>query len=205
MPHRDLRHPELGFDPLAPFVVLAIMCHPNSADKLGRDRMLSTNRRGTGEGKVRTSVLEDAEFKTEVDFHARRRSLAGFVLLECLRQHAVDGRVNLEHTVELEMTLPDRWVNTWGFDSNPEAHKTHMPHSRRKVRDAFSHYLPASHLWAAFLHVIQNDRSDAFPDRNEHLPRFLRVCACLCRHGIANSFAGRQQATCFAAGCCLAI
>jgi hypothetical protein len=49
----------------------------------------------------------------------------------------------------------------------------HMPHSRRKMLEAFHHYLPVAHLWAALLHGYQNERNDISPASPSTLPTFL--------------------------------
>jgi hypothetical protein len=173
MPTRDLRSNDGSLDPLAPFMVLALMCNPRSEDKPDRDHMLSTIRADTGVGKPRVGTFTDEAFLVEVAKHASHAAICGFLLMTCIQRHELGEKSNLETAIELARSLPERWEVTYGSDTVDPDKPPHMPHSRRKAMDAFNHYLPVSHLWAAYVHGQQNDRPDIVPTSNETLPTFL--------------------------------
>lgn len=173
MPLRDLRLCNGRLNPLAPFIVLGTMCYPRKEDQQNRNRMLSTIRAQTGEGKPRAGIQTTPEFEQEVDYHARRAGIAGSLLMTCIQRHELGEDDSLDAAINSIKTLPDRWVNLEGFAFDRDAYKSHTPHSRRKMVDAFNRYLPAAHLWASYLHGEQNERPDISPANNATLPLFL--------------------------------
>ena len=66
-----------------------------------------------------------------------------------------------------------RWTDHIWPVWDTKAIEAHMPHSRRKMLDAFRNYLPVAQLWAALLHGHQNARGDITPASLETLPTFL--------------------------------
>jgi hypothetical protein len=81
----DLRLDEDTFDPLAPFKVLAVLCHPR--DRSARERMLAHVHAGTGVGRPRRRALDRDEFHSEVRQNALRAGVAGSLLLTRLQLH----------------------------------------------------------------------------------------------------------------------
>ncbi len=79
MPTIDLRDQSRGLQPLAPFKVLAVMCHPS--DRTMRQRMLALLHRETGVGTPRRAGLSNEEFYKEVETRKNRGILAGALLL----------------------------------------------------------------------------------------------------------------------------
>jgi hypothetical protein len=148
------------------------MCYPRSEDKFNRDQMLSTLRAQTGEGKARAAVISTEDFLRDVSYHAPRAGVCGHLLKTCINLYELGEDHCLEAAINLVKTLPDRWARE-GLNFDKYAWLTHMPHSRRKIRDAFNRYLSASHLWATLIHGIQTERPDIAPDSNTTLPTFL--------------------------------
>ncbi|MBT3703684.1 MAG: hypothetical protein HN725_08850 [Alphaproteobacteria bacterium] len=173
MPYRDLRTADGTLDPLAPFIVLALMCFPRTEDKQHREQMLSTIRLQTGVGKPRVRTITEDGFFREVDKHAAHAAISGSLLMTCIQHHKLGENHSLEVAIDLARTLPDRWEPVYGFETVEDDKPAHMPHSRRKMMDAFNQYLSVAHLWAAFLHGQQNERGDIAPYSNDLLPTFL--------------------------------
>ncbi len=193
MPIRDLRHPEDNLDPLAPFIVLSVMCCPRTEDRRDRERMLSTIRAGTGVGKPRAAIMDNIEFMRELSRHAPRAGMAGGLFLTFLQLHALGEPCSLNAAIEQSRHLPDRWWEKLWPVFEPDTALTHMPHSRRKMLDAFNRYLPGAHLWAALLFGFQNNRPDVFPDSNEHLPTFLTYAHAFAAMAERVPFGGRDR------------
>lgn len=173
MPVRDLRTDDGPLNPLAPFIVLGLMCYPRQEDQQYRARMLSTLRAQTGVGKPRVRKLTADQFFQKVGYHVPRAAVSGFLLMTCVQLHELGEDHSLEAAIALASPLPDRWANKLWPVYDKLDQLTHMPHSRRKMRDAFNRYLPVAHLWAAFLHGVQNERPNIAPTDNTTLPTFL--------------------------------
>ncbi len=173
MPIRDLRTSDNQIDPLAPFIVLGIMCHPQPEERVQRDQMLSTARRQTGEGKVRRAVLSTEEYLSNTGRHAARGGIAGSLFLTYLQLSMLGERTSLNASISIIRGNPPRWSDHFWPVRDAKAADKHMPHSRRKMLDAFRHYLPVAHLWAALLHGHQNGRNDTSPESLGTLPTFL--------------------------------
>ncbi|NQU71172.1 MAG: hypothetical protein HQ514_11520 [Rhodospirillales bacterium] len=193
MPIRDLRHLGDGLDPLAPFIVLSVMCYPRTEDRRDRERMLSTIRASTGVGKPRAAIMDNIEFMRELSRHAPRAGMAGGLFLTFLQLHARGEPCSLSAAIKRTRPLPDRWTEKLWPVFEPDTALTHMPHSRRKMLDAFNRYLPASHLWAALMFGFQNDRPDVFPDCIEHLPTFLAYAHAFAEMAERVPFDGRDR------------
>lgn len=173
MPFRNLRTSDNQIDPLAPFIVLAIMCHPLAVERAQRNQMLSTMRRQTGEGKVRRAVLSTEEYLSNTSRHAARGGIAGSLFLTYLQLNELGERASLNAAISIVRSHPPRWSEHHWPVWDAKAVDKHMPHSRRKMLDAFRHYLPAAHLWAALLYGYQNERNDISPESLGTLPTFL--------------------------------
>lgn len=173
MPFRDLRTFDNQIEPLAPFIVLAVMCHPQPDEGVERERMLSTLRLQTGRGKVRRAVLSNEEFRDGVSRHAARGGIAGSLLLTYLQLNELGARASLNASISIVSSYPPRWSDHLWPLWDAKAVAMHMPHSRGRMLRAFRHYLPAAHLWAALLHGYQNERNDISPESLGTLPIFL--------------------------------
>jgi hypothetical protein len=82
MPAFSLREGEV-LHPLAPFKVLAVMCHPE--DRAGREAMAASIARETGAGNMRRQPLNNKEFMAEVGRISGRAGLVGTLLLTRLQ------------------------------------------------------------------------------------------------------------------------
>ncbi len=83
MPIFDLRDQSGGLHPLAPFKVLAVMCHPT--DRKMRERMLAPIQRETGTQTPRAASLSHDQIMREVQLRGNRAGLAGGLLLTLLQ------------------------------------------------------------------------------------------------------------------------
>lgn len=173
MPFRDLRTFDNQIDPLAPFIVLAIMCHPRPEKRAERDQMLSTVRRQTGKGKVRRGVLSTEDYLSNTGKCAARGAVVGSLFLTYLQRSELGERSSLNRAISIVRCHPPRWSDHLWPVWDAEAVRMHMPHSRRKMLEAFQHYLTVGHLWAALLHGYQNERNDISPESLSTLPTFL--------------------------------
>ena len=75
MPQFDLRNKDGKIDPLAPFKVLAVMCHPTS--RLRREQVLAPIQKETRQGTASTAAVSSEEFMAEVRRNSRRAAVAG--------------------------------------------------------------------------------------------------------------------------------
>lgn len=173
MPFRDLRTFDNQIDPLAPFMVLAIMCHPQPEEGTQRDQMLSTLRHQTGKGKVRRGILSTEEYLSNTSRYAARGFVVGSLFLTYLQLSELGEHASLNRAISNVRYYPPRWSDHLWPVWDAKAVHMHMPHSRRKMLEAFHHYLPVAHLWAALLHGYQNEPNDISPESLTTLPTFL--------------------------------
>ena len=173
MPIRDLRTFDNQIDPLSPFIVLAIMCNPQPEEGAQRDQMLSTLRHQTGKGKVRRGVLSTKEYLSNISRYAARGFVVGSLFLTYLQLSELGEHASLNRAISIVRCYPPRWSDHLWPVWDAKAVHMHMPHSRRKMLEAFHHYLPVAHLWAALLHGDQNERNDISPSSLETLHTFL--------------------------------
>ena len=171
MPLFDLHDGSGALDPLAPFKVLAVMCHPNS--RVGRERMMAHVQKETGEGKPRRRPLSSEEFMTEVRRVRMRAAVAGGLLLTMIQLHANGCGGSLNHAAPLVADLLPKWQNPEGPYWSKTCHFEHHPHSRRKMLKAYRDFRSVAHLWAALLHGEQHGRADIWPGTNSTLPVFI--------------------------------
>ena len=191
MPRLDLKSPDGGLHPLAPFKVLAVMCHP--ADPTMRQSMLARLHRETGVGTPRRAGLQNEEFLKQVTLRKNRGILAGALLLTVLQLRENGIRPSLNRAIALVQSQLDKWQQPDAPDWTPDVHVAHIPHSRRKILDAFGEYLSAAHLWAAFLHGLQHDRDDIWPGSNPTLPRFIAYAEAFADKGARLPWNGRDR------------
>jgi len=171
MPHFDLRHKDGKIDPLAPFKVLAVMCHPSS--HLSRERMVAHIQKETGQAKPRRRPFSPEEFMGEVRRVDRRAAVAGGVLLTMIQLQANGYRGSLNQALPLVAELLPKWQQPEGPSWSKDCHVGHHPHNRANMLSAYKEYRSAAHLWAAALHGQQHDRQDIWPGSTDTLPTFL--------------------------------
>src|SRR5262245_64357320 len=83
MPRFDLRQDDGKLDPLAPFKVLTVMCHPNN--RIRRERMLGAIQKKTGVARPRREAIKAEGFMQEVRLTSRRAAVAGSLLLTMVK------------------------------------------------------------------------------------------------------------------------
>jgi len=170
MPHFDLRNKNGKIDSLAPFKVLAVMCHP--ASRLRRERMLAHVQRETGEGQPRRRPLSSEEFMAEVRRISRRAAVAG-LLLTVIQLNANGYRGSLNQALPLVAALLPKWQQPEGPCWSKDCHVGHHPHDRENMLSTYRAYRSVAHFWAAALHGQQHDRQDIWPGSTHTLPTFL--------------------------------
>ena len=171
MPTFDLRDQSGGLHPLAPFKVLAVMCHPT--DRKMRERMLAPIQREAAAQRARRKGFSHDQILREVQLRGNRAGLAGGLLLTLLQLRENGFRYSLNRAIPLITSLLERWEQPTAPTWTPGSHVAHRPHSRRKVLAAFNDFLSVSHFWAALIHGGQHQRPDIWPGSNETLPRFI--------------------------------
>ena len=191
MPTFDLRDKSGGLHPLAPFKVLAVMCHPT--DRKMRERILAPVQRETGTQTPRAAGLSHGQIMREVQLRGNRAGLAGGLLLTLLQMHDNDIRHSLNRAIPLITPLLDRWEQPAAGAWSPDCHVAHRPHSRRKVLGAFNDFLSVAHLWAALIHGGQHQRPDIWPGSNETLPRFLAYAEAFALRGSRLEWPGHDR------------
>ncbi len=171
MPFFNLHQDDETFKALAPFQVLAVMCHPNSP--LSRERMLADIQRGTGQGKPRRRPFSSEEFRAEVRRLSPRASVAGGLLLTMIQLDANGYRGSLNQALPLVAALLPKWQQPEGRRWSKDCHVGHRPRDRQNMLSAYREYVSVAHLWAAALHGQQHDREDIWPGSTLTLPIFL--------------------------------
>ncbi len=191
MPIFDLRDQGGGLHPLAPFKVLAVMCHPN--DRKIREQMLAPIQRETAAQSARRKGLSHDQILREVQLRGNRAVLAGGLLLTLLQLHGNGYRHSLKRAIPLIAPLLERWEQPVAPAWSPDCHVAHRPHSRRKMLDAFNDLLNVAHCWAALIHGGQHRRADIWPGSNEALPRFLAYSEAFALMGSRLAWPGRKR------------
>ena len=177
MPRFDLREDDTSLDPLAPFKVLAVMCHPTSLER--REEMLALLHSETGHGQSRRSPLTEDAFQREVKLTSPRGVVAGLVLLTRLQLHQQGLRYSLNQALPLVSALLPKWEQPEGYNWSRDAHVGHHPHNLQKMRLTYKQFNSVAYLWAALIYGGQNDREDICPESLETLPTFLAYANCL--------------------------
>jgi hypothetical protein len=170
MPRFELRQDNGTLDPLAPFKVLTVMCHPNN--RMQREKMLGTVQKET-EGRPRRRPLTSEEFMDEVRRAATKAAVAGGLLLTIIQLQSSDRNPSLNNAIPLVAALLPKWNQPAGPCWSRDCHVGHHPHSRENTLRAFHEFHSVAHLWAALLHGQQHDRQDIWPGSLETLPNFL--------------------------------
>ena len=187
----DLRKKNEVLDPLAPFKVLSLMCHPR--DLQARERMMGLILQGIGE-KPRRSPESGDEFISSVQRGAHKGLVAGSILLTRLQLQLL-GYPHFTLSAATPLTRAHlSFERPRNFEKrNWDASTREAPVSASGMRAAYELFLPVAHLWAAWLHGLQHNRSDIFPGSNECLPTFLAFANCILRLACALPAPNRKQ------------
>src|SRR5262245_56461771 len=138
MPLFDLRQNDGTLDPLAPFKVLAVMCHPS--DRIRREKMLGTIQQETAEGKPRRRPLTSGEFFSEVQRVDTRAAVAGGLLLTMLQLQASNDEPSLNRAIPLVSALLPKWEQPLGPYWSKDCHVGHHSCSRENMLRAYSEF-----------------------------------------------------------------
>lgn len=191
MPRYDLRQ-DRGLHPLAPFKVLAVMCHPG--DRVQRERMLGNIEKGTGVARPRRQPLSAEAFMHEVRHASRRAAVVGGLLLTMLQLHHNGYRASLNQAIPLVSALLPKWQQLESPYWSKICHFEHRPRSKTNMLRAYNEFRGVGHFWAALLHGQQHERQDIWPGSPETLPAFLAYAEAIL--GLASavpSFAGDRR------------
>lgn len=164
-----------ALDPLAPFKVLAVMCHPT--DRARREAMTATITKQSGIGNMRRAPLDDDKFMAEVGKVSRRAGLVGTLLLTRLQLFEHGQQWSLNEAIPLVKPWLPKWEHPFGADP-AEAVDRHTPTSRPKILDINRRFVSVAHLWAALVHGEQHGDREIWPGRNSTLPNFLAHAEC---------------------------
>lgn len=179
MPRMDLRHDDVTLNSVAPFKVLALMCHPNPWELVKRERMLGHIVATSGTGRPRRRPLTSEDFSAEVRISSLWGSVAGAMLLTLLQLHGNHLPASLNRAIPIVRSQLPKWTMRSGASWPNDSFARQWPRSSRKMLEAFSHYRAAAHLWAALIHGMQHNRTDIWPGSCQQLPIFLDYAECL--------------------------
>jgi hypothetical protein len=143
MPLFDLRIDEKTLHRMAPFKVLAVMCHPN--DNKARERMLGHIQSTSGVQLPRRRPLSIDEFRSEVRISALNAGVAGGILLTrlqlcCLhyQRYTINSAIPLVRAELREGELPGYATRSqYGAGWPKDATTRKSPVSGRKMLEHF--------------------------------------------------------------------
>jgi hypothetical protein len=191
MPRFDLRQDDGTIDPLAPFKVLTVMCHPNN--RIRRERMLGNIEKGTGVARPRREPVTNEAFLLEVRHAARRAAVAGSLLLTTVQLHDSRRRASLNQAIPLVTAFLPKWQQPQSPYWSKICHFEHRPRSKTTMLQAYNEFRSVVHFWGALLHGQQHDRQDIWPGSLKTLPRFLAYAEAVLELACAvPSFAGNR-------------
>lgn len=179
MPRFDLRQNDGTLDPLAPFKVLAVMCHPKNRGQ--RERMLGNIEKETGVSRPRRKPMTAEAFRQEVRLTSRRAAVAGGLLLVMLQLQHSGRRSSLNQAIPLVSALLPEWKQPQSPYWSKICHYEHRPHSKTNMLRAFNEFRTVGHFWAALLYSEQHNRQDIWPGAPETLPIFLSYAEAILR------------------------
>lgn len=191
MPRFELRTDGDAVDSLAPFKVLAVMCHPE--DVVRREQQLALIQRGSGQGRPRREPLVPNRFNEEVKLAAHRAGVAGGLLLTMLQLQGNGHAATLNCAIPLVSALLPEWTKWDERNWSKESHMSHHPRSRRKMLDAFKSYRTVAHLWAAMIYGGEEGRRDIWPGSIDTLPTFLAYADCFLNMACGLPWRGRDR------------
>ena len=174
MPVVVLRTTDGGWHPLAPFRILAVMCHPYSREL--RRRMLSLVEAETYVGPARRAKLDSNAFQDEVRRAKVRSMLVGDLLLYLIQLHAHERPATITRALKLVTAPYPRWQQPTGAAWRIEDQRApRIRIHRAAVMDAFHDYLPVAHLWAAFVVNIVEEPERFWQATESTLPTLIGV------------------------------
>jgi hypothetical protein len=192
MPRFDLRQDGGTLDPLAPFKVLAVMCHPNN--RVQREKMLGNIQKETGAGRPRRQPMTAEAFMQEVRRTSRRGAIAGGLLLTMLQLHHNGRRPSLNHAMRLITALLPEWKQPQSPSWSKIYHYEHRPHSKTNMLQAYNQFRTVAHFWGSLLHGQQHGCQNIWPGTPETLPTFLAYAQAILELACAlPSFAGDRR------------
>ena len=158
--------------PLAPFVVLSVMCHPTNRSAQRRMRTLIEGQ--TRDKPTKRPRLTDDEFVRQVELSASRGgAIAGGLLLNMIQLHLRQPPASVNQAIKMLLYLLPRWEQPKAAEWHEQQREIRIPKHRPRILDAFSEFLPVAHLWAALVYSLENERSDIAPDSRQTLPTFI--------------------------------
>ena len=170
MPRFDLRQDDGTLDPLAPFKVLTVMCHPNN--RIQREKMLGTIERETGVARPRRQPVTDEAFMQEVRRTSRRAAVASSLLLTRLQLHH-DGRCSsLNQAIPLATPFLPEWQQPQSPYWSEICHFEHRPRSKTTMLQAYNQFRTVAHF-SGCAPARPGAREDIWPGSPETLPTFL--------------------------------
>lgn len=172
MPRRGLVLDD-QFHPLAPFTVLAVMCHPH--DRRAQDQIVAMVEAQTGVDPAKRPRLSEDAFWEQLDKAAYRGGVsAGGILLNIIQLAGNSVRPSFNNAYELLLAVLPKWEQPVSDQWRLNPPSTYIPRNRADVLDAFQRFLPVAHLWAALIHAEQHGRyPEIGPHSIETLPHFL--------------------------------
>jgi hypothetical protein len=171
MPRFDLRQNDGTVHPLAPFKVLAVMCHPKN--RIQREKMLGHIGKDTGVSRPRRQSMTAEGFMQEVRLNSRRAAVAGGLLLAMLQLHHSGRRSSLNQAIGMVSALLPEWKQPQSPYWSKICHYEHRPHSKTNMLRAYNQFRTVGHLWGALLYSQQHNRQDIWPGAPETLATFL--------------------------------
>ncbi len=152
------------FDRLAPFKVLAVMCHPD--DRVYREKTIALFQTETGEGPARRNVMDDEEFRQHIIQGSNKGGGAGSLLMARLQLHMNGHKPSLNRALPLaQALLPEHWPSD---DPISFRHR-----SRVSMLKDYREFRSVAHLWAAAIHGIAYGDADLWRGSQRTLPKFL--------------------------------
>jgi hypothetical protein len=178
MPSFDLRSDGDLLDPLTPYKVLAVMCHPGRRDRHLRERMVARVQADRGATRTRRRPISQEEFMRQVRHGSARAAVAGGVLLTRLQLQLNGDKPSFNWARPLVLGLLPLWEQPIGPHWSEDAHLGHRPRTRPRMLKACNDFRPVAHLWAAMIHGLQHSRDDIWPFPPGSLPTFLAYADC---------------------------
>jgi len=176
MPRFDIRKNDTTLDDLAPFKVLAVMCHPTDLER--REEMLALLHTQTGHGNPRQRAVTEDAFHRDVKLWSPRGVVAGGLLLTRLQLHANNRNCSLNQALPLVSATLPKWKQPEGYDWSADAHVGHHPGNLRRMRLTYKRFESVAHLWTALIYGGQEQRDDIWPGTCQTLPTFLSYADC---------------------------
>ena len=162
MPIIDLRDPQepSKLKEFARFLVFAFMLHPE--DRIARERLMAKIAK-ENEAHARRAELSHEEADKELRLFGNYGSQAGFIALTQIQLHQSGMRPSQNNSIKIIQHAQPDWLsqgNTIGWQA-PKPHE-YLPGARQTILKNIKSFRSVQFLWAAFLHVEQNNGGNAF-------------------------------------------